>query len=366
LSISHAAAALAIVLIGYKTGIIDENILNGTIILILITCIIGSVLTERAALKITMDEEHLATLNSGRVSTERILLPVAAFQNMDAYISLASLLTDHSPAFTITLLTVVENNPDTDKNIEISRRWHEKAHRDALSNEVYLDSMITIDVNIVSGILRVSREMPASTILLGWPGKPHFFEKLFGLKTDSIINTSNKKIMVYRPVKPVNIHSKTFLVSPPYSELEPGFPDILYLIDHLTGVSKTKIIYLGTERTVNFIREYHKLNKHKNSPEFRIIPGGEDINIYAEIFREDDLLVFVGSKRGSVSYNEGMESMPSRLGKKFPFNSILLVYPGTSRRTGRFEDYSDPDSRPLKKSIGRVGRWFIEKGKRSG
>jgi Kef-type K+ transport system membrane component KefB len=37
LSSAHAAATLAVILVGYKAEILDENILNGTIILILIT-----------------------------------------------------------------------------------------------------------------------------------------------------------------------------------------------------------------------------------------------------------------------------------------------------------------------------------------
>ncbi len=358
LSSSHAAATLAVILIGYKTGIIDENILNGTIILILITCIVASFSTEKAALQITMDEETVSTVNTGKVGSEKVLFPVAAFKNMESYIGLASLLTDHSPGPNITLLSVVENNPDADKNIEIIRRRHEKAHRDALLNEIYIDSIITIDVNIVSGILRVSREMSASTILLGWPGKTHFFDKLFGLKTDSIINTSDRRIIVYRAVKPVNIHTRTFLVSPPYAELDPGFYDVLHHMDHFTGVSKTKIIYMGLERTLNFIKRYVISEKHKNSPDYIPLANWYDMKSYAEIFRENDLLVFVGAKRGSVAYNEGMESMPARLEKQCPANSILLIYPGTSRRTGRFEDYSDPDSRPLEKSIGKIGKWF--------
>jgi Kef-type K+ transport system membrane component KefB len=53
LSSSHAAATMAIILIGFKAGIIDDNILNGTIILILVTCMVASFVTERASIKIT-------------------------------------------------------------------------------------------------------------------------------------------------------------------------------------------------------------------------------------------------------------------------------------------------------------------------
>ncbi len=48
LSSAHAAATLAIILVGYNTKIIDEDILNGTVILILITCITASFFTESA------------------------------------------------------------------------------------------------------------------------------------------------------------------------------------------------------------------------------------------------------------------------------------------------------------------------------
>lgn len=53
LSSSHAAATLAVILVGYNAKILDENILNGTIILILITCIVASFATEKAAKKLS-------------------------------------------------------------------------------------------------------------------------------------------------------------------------------------------------------------------------------------------------------------------------------------------------------------------------
>src|SRR5699024_9075908 len=47
LSSSHAAATLAVIMVGHEAGILDDNILNGTVILILVTCIISSFVTEK-------------------------------------------------------------------------------------------------------------------------------------------------------------------------------------------------------------------------------------------------------------------------------------------------------------------------------
>jgi len=49
LSSSHAAATLAVVLVGYKAGILDDNILNATVVIILVTCIVASFVPENAA-----------------------------------------------------------------------------------------------------------------------------------------------------------------------------------------------------------------------------------------------------------------------------------------------------------------------------
>ena len=59
LSSSHAAATLAIILVGYKMKIIDDNILNGTIILILITCVVASFATERAGKTILAENKKI-------------------------------------------------------------------------------------------------------------------------------------------------------------------------------------------------------------------------------------------------------------------------------------------------------------------
>jgi len=58
LSSSHAAATLAIILIGYKKNIIDDDILNGTVILILVTCMVASITAEHASKKLARSTQH--------------------------------------------------------------------------------------------------------------------------------------------------------------------------------------------------------------------------------------------------------------------------------------------------------------------
>jgi len=47
LSNAQAAATLAAVLVGYNVGILDDTILNGTIVMILLTCTIASLEAQK-------------------------------------------------------------------------------------------------------------------------------------------------------------------------------------------------------------------------------------------------------------------------------------------------------------------------------
>ncbi|HOU73905.1 MAG TPA: cation:proton antiporter, partial [Tenuifilum sp.] len=49
LSTAHAAATIAIILVGYKIGIVDINVLNATIVVIFASCVVSAMVTERAA-----------------------------------------------------------------------------------------------------------------------------------------------------------------------------------------------------------------------------------------------------------------------------------------------------------------------------
>ena len=52
LSTTHAAATLAITLVGYQIGLFDQQIINAVIVIILVTCILGPYLCEKYGRKL--------------------------------------------------------------------------------------------------------------------------------------------------------------------------------------------------------------------------------------------------------------------------------------------------------------------------
>lgn len=59
LSASHAAVTIAIITVGYNKGVLSEDVLNGTIILVLVTCVVSAFVTEHAAKQLAAEKKAL-------------------------------------------------------------------------------------------------------------------------------------------------------------------------------------------------------------------------------------------------------------------------------------------------------------------
>lgn len=120
LSASHAAATLAVIKVGYDIGLFDQNVINGTIILILITCMVSSFVTERAARKIAMTDKETTKKIIDR--TERILIPVSNPDNIARLIDLSLIIKDDKSQEPIYPLSIVEENEDADEKINVVKK----------------------------------------------------------------------------------------------------------------------------------------------------------------------------------------------------------------------------------------------------
>jgi len=116
LSSAHAAATLAVIMVGYNNQIIDENVLNGTILLILVTCIIATLVTENASKKVVMDgEQDDSHSNIVSEKDEQILIPIANLDNMEAILDFATLIKSHKSPHPINVVSVVKNNEQAER-----------------------------------------------------------------------------------------------------------------------------------------------------------------------------------------------------------------------------------------------------------
>src|SRR5690606_29467164 len=145
------------------------------------TCIVASFATESAAKKTVLNladnTEESMPFNS---HSERIMIPIANTLNMPKILDFAVYIRDKKSENPITILTVVPNDVEAERNITKSKQSLENTIKDLAASETKAEVIATIDYNISSGISRTAREISADIIILGWPQKTGFFDKLMG------------------------------------------------------------------------------------------------------------------------------------------------------------------------------------------
>jgi Kef-type K+ transport system membrane component KefB len=365
LSSSHAAATIAVILVGFQTRILDLNILNGTIILILVTCIVASMVTEKAAKRIVL--EGLADVpenGHGRdSSTEHILLPTADAKASEKILELAVMIRERHSSNPLTVLTVVPNDDEAELNVQKARKELEPMLNYAASFDTRLNIIATIDYNICSGVSRAAKESQSDIIIFGWPHHKGFIDRMINDTIESIIGCSSKTTLICQFTRPLAMHRRILLVCPPFAEKEKGFEQWVGKVARLSQELSIPVVCHCEKKSR--IAIVSTLKKIQSGAAFSFEPvkafrDWEDISLQARHFREDDIIMFVSARQESVSYRTSFDLIPNQIEKNFADISKIMIYPAQfeSRETTEgFEDIVVAKPFPFSTStIRRIGR----------
>ena len=142
LTSAHAAGAIAMVMVGLQLEVapgeflFNDEVLNGIVVMILFTCVISSLVTERAAQKIrlTKKEEPEMVKADG---DERILVPVKYPDYADNLLSLAMMMRNSKLKSEIVGLNVVYDDVNAAANQEEGRQLLEHLHKQATPSKSF-------------------------------------------------------------------------------------------------------------------------------------------------------------------------------------------------------------------------------------
>ncbi len=330
LSSSRAAAALALVLVGYESEILDRNVLNATIILILVTCIFASFVTDKAAKKIIIEtvEDNSANIQLKiDQSHEHILLPIANISNFDRLLEFALLIKDKKSINPISILSVVPNNEDAEINIISARSKLQDFVKQASAFEMNVNVIATIDYNSTSGITRTIKEIMANILILGWSANTESTHRMLSDKVESIIHSNNKTVLVCHINQPLITIKNICIICPPITEKEIGFGIWLGKIAKLSIEISSPILWYGTSQTNELANRHFKNSNSSAKITFNTYSDIDDLLSQSFDINLDDLLIMVNSRRGSVSYSNNLDHSLLKLEKHINCNNKLLIYP---------------------------------------
>ena len=330
LSTAQAAATLAAVMVGYNiilpdgSRLLNEDVLNGTILLILVTCIVSSLVTDKAARGIAMAEtqpdEHQ------RRSTEKILIPVAYLDTIDYLMELALII--RSTTFEDNILALhVMTDAGTEQSEMKGRLCLNKAAKAAAGANVKLVQLSRYDVNISSGIIHTAKEQDASCLVVALHRKMNIMDSFYGKVTENLLKSLHREVIVAKFLMPLSTIRRIVVAVPPKAEYEAGFQKWLRNVCRMGAAMGCRVHFFANEKTTGYIQNFVETKYKQTRTNFSNLEKWDDLLLLTGYVSYDHLLVIVSARRGSISYNPLFEELPKQIGTYFNNSSLMLVFP---------------------------------------
>jgi len=327
LTSSHAAAILAVIMVGFRIGIIDETIINGTIFLILITCLVSSVVTESAGRKIALGK---AELNGKPDIPEQdtVMVSLSNPANVERLVNLAFALKKKDTGNPVYALSVIDDGESSEEKLISAKAVLERVAAVATAAGRNLEPVITYDNNPSAGIKRAAREREATDIIIGVPGKPTLADLLFGRAIELLITNSVQNVYLFNPAIPNNLFRKIHIFIPPNIEKEKNFKHILDRVISLAGKTSAPVEFHCFPGSSFAPAEHLRKNRHQGNYKSNHYTDEKDLPDITQLLGRDDLPVIITPQRGSLSYSTAYDSWRKRLIKKTGEQGYIIVYPG--------------------------------------
>lgn len=335
LSNAQAAATLAAVLVGYNVilgegqdgepiRLLSESVLNGTILMILVTCTIASFVAQKGAAKLALEEE-LNQEEGDEETEEKILIPVNYPENIEELIHLGVTIKTQSQKEALLALNIIPSDSEDPSKEKYAKKLLEKASIYASATDNKLTELIRYDSNVVQGITNVVKENKATDIILGLHKDAGISGSFLGKLTEGILGKINVTAMIYNSVQPLNTISRYLIVVPPNAEKEMGFAFWLLRVWNIGRNTGAKLVFYGSNESLKYIKQVQK--KFNAEVAFVEFSDWEDFLIISKDLKENDALVVVMSRKNGASYDVQMEKLPKYLNKYFIQNNYVLIYP---------------------------------------
>jgi Kef-type K+ transport system membrane component KefB len=324
LSVSHAAATMAVTLVGYRIGLFDDLILNVVVLIILVSCLIGPAVVARAGRQVALLEEQKPYEPSH--APQRVLVPLSNPVTAPALMNLALLVREPGANQPIYVLTVVpEEGGAADEYVANAERMLSKAVAYAAGAGVNVQTVTRVDQNFARGILRGMLETRTTMALIGWDGRTsrHW---VFGSVLDRLLEQSTQQIVVAKLGHPLATTRRLVVMIPRGADHAGGFDGAAELVKRIAGRLDATLYLL----TVESAAEPYTARFAQIKPAVPIAGRAADgwsaaLTVLREELRREDLVVVMAARPDTVGWHSALQRLPSRLATLVP-ESFLIIY----------------------------------------
>lgn len=364
MSAASAAATLASVMVGYNiiiaetaagepVRLLNDHVLNGSILLILISCTISSFVSMSSAQRIA-DAEREETASGHSREKERILLAVNHQETVERMINLGLLLKAETNKDRLFALNVI-NEDKNESSVKNAEKLLHLAVDAAAGADVQVQPLTRYDNDVVNGISNVVKEQKITDLIIGLEDEKGFSPSFVYNLHYGYLENPRINVLVYHAAQPISTIKRYAIYIPVNAEKEPGFFHALLRIWNVGAHSGAMMSFYTSENVIRILKRV--LKKTTIEAEFHTIVHWQEAREAALGLGEDEGLIVLMAKSGMASYSRQMKTIPDFLNQHLHENNYLLIYPFSETDEGTLEkrSVSNPrDFTEIGKIIGRI------------
>lgn len=335
LSVGQAAAALAIVIVGADVGTpgFDEHMLNGTVLMILVTGIVSPLIVERAGKHLRQASEQEAYDPAD--APQRILVPFSRdSHHWQTLVDLALFLRDERSGQALHTVSVVPPGEDHDTEEAIARLEAEMEERQeyTASVEVPLETHTRVNHNIASGISRSLVENRISMLIIGWDGANSRKQTVHGHIIDQVLNRTPQLTLVARLRIPLNTTEQITLILPPGIDHNDGFFEALHTVKRIGEQTGARVRGLAVNSNAEHLDRLYEMTEPEVPGEIESVADWQDLlELLNESVSDDELVVVMSARRDDFGWSSELQTLPKSVSTLTEGN-FLIVYPSSKKR----------------------------------
>lgn len=334
LSNAQAAATLAAVMVGYNviTGtdangepirLLNESVLNGTILMILVTCTIASFAAQKGAHNIAAQD--ISDKEENKKESEHILIPVSNEETVEELVNLSLAIKSPQNKNGLFALKVIDNHHSDEKALKQSRKVLQTAVNTAAATDTRMKDLLRYDLSVSNAIASVVKEREITDLVVGLHKEKDIPAAFLGHIVESVLAESSVSTFIYKPAQPISTVRRHLIIIPELAEKEIGFNQIIFRLRNVTQNTGAATVFYGSEATLNALKKL--LAKKSGEASYIEFNDWDDFLIVFRDIKPDDTMWIILSRKEGLSYAPAMARIPKYLNKYFQANSFVLAYP---------------------------------------
>jgi Kef-type K+ transport system membrane component KefB/mannitol/fructose-specific phosphotransferase system IIA component (Ntr-type) len=325
MSVNQAAATLAAVLVGYNIGIFNEQVLTGTIIMILVTSLVGAWITEKYARIVALKEEVEPYESSD--APHRILVPVSNSHTAEELMSLAIMLrrrNSHEPLYP---LTVAQSGDNADKHVAEAEKLLGHAVIQAIEADIPVVPIVRSAIDAAVGIQQAIMDLRISMIITNWNGNVSSYSRIFGRTLDSVLDNSSQMMFVSCCPVPINTMKRIVLAVPPLIDHQPGFVTAIRAIKTLASQLDALLLTVSVSPTMEKVRNIIRKTTPNVKDSYMQLDKWDGLIAWLkDTLSKDDLFIMASVRKGRLAWQPNLNRMPRAISQQLVGINFVIVY----------------------------------------